>query len=156
MESPQHLNIYLLCKCMKREYAEDLYYGGNLYFNRPNRWADMAKNGNVGQGDLYEGVFSNIDNDSIRSLRYDSERVAIEGRIYLRSRSIFYDWPCVSFYCAGDANRLCSGSPLTFDISKQYIEKFCADEYYNNVVYHNFSVITTPISNRLYFGKIFS
>ena len=26
----------------------------------------------------------------------------------------------------------------------------------NNLIYHNFSVITTPISNRLYFGKIFS
>ena len=37
--------LYCLCRCMKREFAEDMFYNGNLYFNYPITWIEEAKKG---------------------------------------------------------------------------------------------------------------
>ena len=59
---PQFVNhkLYLLCRCTKRKYAEELFYGGILFFNYPINWIGMSKDGDEGQGDPYEGVYSNV------------------------------------------------------------------------------------------------
>ena len=52
--------ILLLSKCVeRRRYAEMLFYEGILHFGYPREWIKKAEEGNVGQGDLLEGVYSN-------------------------------------------------------------------------------------------------
>ena len=49
--------ILLLSKCVEqRRYAEMLFYDGILHFGYPSEWIKKAEEGNVGQGDLLEGV----------------------------------------------------------------------------------------------------
>ena len=85
--------LYLLCRCTKREYAEDMFYNGNLFFNYPINWIKMSENGEEGQGDPYEGVYSNVITEENKRLRPDSEVVMIKGKPYLRSKSIVEKWP---------------------------------------------------------------
>lgn len=51
--------ILLLSKCVERRYAEMLFYEGVLHFGYPSEWIKKAEEGNVGQGDLLEGVYTN-------------------------------------------------------------------------------------------------
>jgi len=89
-KSPLYIEkrIYLLCRCTKRQYAEDLFYKGNLFFNYPVNWVAMGSNGKEGQGDPCEGVYSNVITQANKRLRGDSEVVCIKGKHYLRSKSI--------------------------------------------------------------------
>ena len=50
--------LYLLCRCTKQKYAEELFYHGILFFNYPINWIGMGEDGDEGQGDPYEGVYS--------------------------------------------------------------------------------------------------
>ena len=51
--------IHLLSKCVERRFAEKLFYEGVLHFGYPSEWIKKAEEGNVGQGDLLEGVYTN-------------------------------------------------------------------------------------------------
>lgn len=51
--------ILLLSKCVERRFAEMLFYDGVLHFGYPSEWIKKAEEGNVGQGDLLEGVYTN-------------------------------------------------------------------------------------------------
>ena len=46
----------MLFRCTKRKYAED-FVSGKIYFGCPQKWIDIEKKGNKGQGDILEGVF---------------------------------------------------------------------------------------------------
>ena len=90
--------IYLLCRCIERQYAEMLFDDGILHFNYPKRWIDEAKKENVGQGDELEGVYSNEVNFKNLQLRECSRAVQDKnGKWYLRSNSVVKNWPCVCF-----------------------------------------------------------
>ena len=77
---------------------------GELFFNYPKNWIAEANKGNDGQGDKFEGVYTNIVNEKTRRLRKDSEVVFISKKSYLRSRAIINEWPCMSFYGATEAH----------------------------------------------------
>lgn len=95
--------IYLLCRCIERKYAEKLFDDGILHFSYPKKWIDEARKGNVGQGDFLEGVYSNEVNLKNLFLRKCPRVVRDKnGEWYLRSNSVVKNWPCVCFYCASE------------------------------------------------------
>lgn len=122
--------LYCLCRCMKREFAEDMFYNGNLYFNYPITWINEAKKGNVGQGDLYEGVYTNVNNDQTRTLRNDAEVVGIEGRNFYRSPSVVRDWPCLCFYSASEMTegKVEDNGAFIYEMAQDYIDSFSDGE----------------------------
>jgi len=136
-KSPLYIEkrIYLLCRCTKRQYAEDLFYKGNLFFNYPVNWVAMGSNGKEGQGDPCEGVYSNVITQANKRLRGDSEVVCIKGKHYLRSKSIIENWPCVCFYGAGE---LTEGRKvdrnMVYDMAKDYISSFCDGETFQTML----------------------
>ncbi len=119
--------IYFLGRITKREYAKRMLYEGELYFNYPINWIKEAQNGNIGQGDLYEGVFSNMVSHEFQKLRFDAEVVSIDGKHFLRSRSVVTDWPCISFYGATkltEKEEEKEDGSIAFDIGKEYVDSF--------------------------------
>ena len=74
------VDLYILARCTRRDYAEDLFYNGTLFFNYPVEWIKLAKKGKNGQGDLYEGVYSNSISEKIKHTRADSQVVKIVGK----------------------------------------------------------------------------
>lgn len=125
-KSLTHLNhIFLFAKCGKREYLEDLFYGGNFFFNNLYKWSEIAEYGNIGQGDLLEGICSNVVNDVTIQLRKDAEIVLIGNHKYLRSEEIFMNWPCICFYSISHATEVSINQPKLFckfyhDFLKQF------------------------------------
>ena len=121
--------IFLLARCMKRDYAEDMFYNGNLFFNYPISWIGMGEDGDEGQGDVYEGVYSNIISEKTKSLRKDSKIVRIKDKPYLRSESVIKQWPCICFYSASDlADKKIENGTFVYDMAKDYIDSFCQGE----------------------------
>lgn len=122
--------IYLLCRCIERKYAEMLFDDGILHFSYPKKWIDEAKKGNVGQGDLLEGVYSNEVKFKNLFIRKSPRAVRDEiGKWYLRSNSVVKNWPCVCFYCAsGQSPHTDEGDTRIIDMSKKYAEEFSSDE----------------------------
>jgi len=122
-------HIYLLSRCVEREFAELMFYNGILHFSYPNKWIEEAKKGNVGQGDLLEGVYSNEFNEKTHGLRDDVEEPIIIGQKYLRSQSVVKNWLCLCFFSASDlTEHHQEGDALVFDMSKAYAEDFGKDE----------------------------
>lgn len=142
---PQYVNrkLYLLCRCTKRRYAEELFYGGILFFNYPINWIGMGEDGDEGQGDLYEGVYSNVITEENKRLRPDSEVVEIKGKLYLRSKSIVEKWPCLSFYSISEltAGEEENGVKI-YNMAKDYIESFCQGETFE-------SMLRKPLKERM-------
>ena len=134
---PQYVNrkLYLLCRCTKRKYAEELFYQGVLFFNYPINWIGMGEDGDEGQGDPYEGVYSNVITEKNKRLRPDSEVVMIKGKPYLRSKSIVEKWPCLSFYSVSE---LTEGKEenggVIYNMAKDYIESFCKGETFESML----------------------
>lgn len=122
--------IYLLCRCIERKYAEVLFDDGILHFSYPKKWIDEAKKGNVGQGDLLEGVYSNEINFKNLFLRKCPRTVRDEnGKRNLRSNSLVKNWPCVCLYCASELSpHTDEGEMRIIDMSKKYAEEFSGDE----------------------------
>lgn len=117
-------------------YAEDMFYNGNLYFNYPIVWIREAEKGNVGQGDLYEGVYTNINDERSRSLRNDAAVVTIGHRNFYRSPSIVENWPCLCFYSVHETTegkKLEDGAEI-FEMAKDYIDAFCNDETFETML----------------------
>lgn len=122
-------NIYLLSRCVEREFAELMFYKGILHFGYPAKWIDEAKKGNVGQGDLLEGVYSNEPDTNSLGLRDDVESPVENGQKYLRSCSIVENWLCLCFFSASDlTDHHQEGDALVFDMSKAYAEDFGKEE----------------------------
>lgn len=121
--------IYLLCRCIERKYAEMLFDDGILHFSYPKKWIDEAKRGNVGQGDLLEGVYSNEVNFKNLFLRKCPKAVRDKnGKWYLRSNSVVKNWPCVFFYCASERPpHIDEGDTRIIDLSKKYAKEFSGD-----------------------------
>ena len=121
--------IYLLSRCVEREFAEQMFYKGILHFGYPAKWIEEAKKGNVGQGDILEGVYSNeIDADTLR-IRDNVEPQVITGHKYLRSQSVVKNWLCLCFFSASDlTDHHQEGDTLVFDMTKAYAEDFGKDE----------------------------
>ena len=133
---PQFVNrkLYLLCRCTKREYAEELFYQGSLFFNYPINWIGMGKDGDEGQGDPYEGVYSNVITEKNKRLRPDSEVVMIKGKPYLRSKSIIEKWPCLSFYSASELTEGKEENGVKiYEMAKDYIKSFCKGETFESM-----------------------
>ena len=128
--------LFLLCRCTKRKYAEDMFYGGNLYFNYPIVWINEAKAGNVGQGDLYEGVYTNVNNEHTSNLRSDAEEVTIEGRHFYRSPSVVSNWPCICFYSASEMTqgKREENGAIIYDMAKDYIDSFSDGETFETML----------------------
>lgn len=121
--------IYLLSRCVEREFAELMFYKGILHFGYPAKWIDEAKKGNVGQGDLLEGVYSNESSTKTLGLREDVESPIIKGQKYYRSCPIVKNWLCLCFFSASNlTDRHQEGDTLVFDMSKTYAEDFGKDE----------------------------
>lgn len=127
--------VFYLCRCTKRVFAKKMLEEGELYFNNPINWIKEAEKGNEGQGDLYEGVYSNIITEKMKRLRTDSEVVMIKGERYLRSRSIVNDWLCMSFFGATQLteHQEVDGQHL-YEITKDYIESFSDGETYEKML----------------------
>ena len=66
----------IMFRCTRRDYAE-MFRQGKLFFNTPHSWIDMAKKGNIDQGDLFEGVYCCVDasdkSDNIEKLKINPE-----------------------------------------------------------------------------------
>lgn len=121
--------VFLLARCMSRDYAEDMFYNGNLFFNYPINWVGLGEDGDEGQGDVYEGVYSNIISEKTKSLRKDSKIVRIKDKPYLRSESVIKEWPCICFYSASDlADKKIENGTFVYDMAKDYIDSFCKGE----------------------------
>lgn len=98
MDMPEN-KIHLFSKCVERRFAEMLFYDGILHFGYPSEWIKKAEEGNVGQGDLLEGVYTN-ENKIWNFFRRWFPRLVrdkVNGTKYLRSRSIV-NWPCYCLY----------------------------------------------------------
>jgi hypothetical protein len=127
--------IYLLCRCTKREYAEDMFYNGNLFFNYPVNWIRMEEEGNEGQGDSFEGVYSSIISEKTKKLRNDSEVIKIKGRPYLRSKEIVEKWPGISFYSVSELTKgKKENDSVIYDMAKDYIESFSNGETFKSML----------------------
>lgn len=135
--------VFLLCRCTRRDYAEDMFYNGNLYFNYPINWIGMGENGNEGQGDLYEGVYTNVVSDNTKRLRTDAETLSINGKLFLRSKSVVNNWPCLSFYSISE---LTEGrkekESIVYDMAKDYIDSFSHGETFQ-------SMLQKPLQERM-------
>lgn len=55
--------VYFLCRCTQRIYAKKMLEDGELFFYYPKNWIAEANKGNDGQGDKFEGVYTNIVNE---------------------------------------------------------------------------------------------
>ncbi len=129
------VDLYLLVRCTRRDYAEDLSYNGMLFFNYPMEWIKLAMKGKNGQGDLYEGVFSNNISEKIKRKRADSTVVNIGGREYLRSYAVVESWPCICFYSASDlADGTNDNGTFVYDMAKDYIDSFCEGETFRSML----------------------
>ena len=127
--------LYLLCRCTKRKYAEELLYAGIMFFNYPINWIGMGEDGDEGQGDPYEGVYSNVITEENKRLRPDSEVVMIKGKPYLRSKSIVEKWPCLSFYSASELTDSKEENGVKiYEMAKDYIESFCEGESFESML----------------------
>ena len=121
--------LFLLCKCMKRVHAEDMFYNGNLFFNYLIKWIKQGEKGDEGQGDACEGVFSDINNDRTKRLRKDAEETTIKGKKYLRSKSIVRNWPCICFYSISELTESEEkDGQLIYNMAKDYVDSFCDGE----------------------------
>lgn len=103
----------------------------------------MGDSGDEGQGDLYEGVYANIVNEKTKQLRSDSEIVTIKNKLYLRSRSVISNWPCLSFYCISELTEgKKENESIVYDMAKDYIESFSHDETFQ-------SMLEKPLQDRM-------
>lgn len=135
--------VFLICRCTRRDYAEDMFYNGTLYFNYPINWIKMGANGDEGQGDLYEGVYANIISEKTKQLRSDSEIVPIKNKLYLRSRFVIENWPCLSFYCISELTEgKKENESIVYDMAKDYIESFSHGESFQ-------SMLEKPLQDRM-------
>lgn len=134
MEKKQYGKVYFLCRCTKREYAEDMFYKGNLYFNNPIEWIKQASCGNVGQGDLFEGVYSSVVTDGTLCLRTDPETFDYKGKKYLRSHSIVNSWLCLCFYSIDEMSKgKVDKGTCVYNMTKEYIESFSQGETFESM-----------------------
>ena len=127
--------LHCLFRCMKRQYAEDMFYNGYLYFNYPIEWIKIAKKGNKGQGDLYEGVYTNVNDGETVHMRDDAEVVPIDGKNYYRSPSVVKNWPCLCFYSISEMTEKKGeeDGAAIYEITKGYIEAFSGKENFDNM-----------------------
>lgn len=127
--------IHLFSKCVERRYAEMLFYDGVLHFGYPSEWIKKAEEGNVGQGDLLEGVctnenkFWNFFQRWFPRLVHDKET----GTKYLRSRSIV-NWPCYCLYSISEQTEPVGreGDCVAYDMSEAYAQDFSGEETWEN------------------------
>lgn len=134
--------IFCLCRCTKRKYAEDLFYNGNLYFNYPIEWIKMGEDGNLGQGDSEEGVYTNVITKHTKQTRGDSRVVSIKGAKCLRSDSLIKKWPCVCFYCASEqTDHEIQNGTFVYNMAKDYVGSFCDGESF-------LSMLEKPLQER--------
>ena len=125
--------IHLLSKCVERRYAEMLFYEGVLHFGYPSKWIEEGKNGNIGQGDELEGVYSNEITPENFGKREDVDDPTIEGLRYLRSRSIV-NWPCYCLYSISEQTEPIGrvGDYVEYDMSEAYAQDFSGEETWEN------------------------
>ena len=127
--------LYLLSKCVERRYAEKLFYDGILHFGYPYVWIEKAKEGNVGQGDLLEGVYTNeITFKNVISRMYPRlVRDKETGTKYLRSKRIL-NWPCYCLYSVSDQTEPVGreGDYVEYDMSEAYAQDFSGEETWEN------------------------
>ncbi|MBP5505210.1 MAG: hypothetical protein J6X89_03815 [Bacteroidales bacterium] len=125
--------IPLLSKCVERRYAEMLFYEGVLHFGYPSKWIEEGRNGNVGQGDELEGVYSNEITPENFDKRENVDDQTIEGVKYLRSRSIV-NWPCYCLYSISDQTKPIGreGDYAEYDMSEAYAQDFSGEETWEN------------------------
>lgn len=134
MDMPEN-KIHLFSKCVERRYAEMLFYDGVLHFGYPSEWIKKAEEGNVGQGDLLEGVctnenkFWNFFQRWFPRLVHDKET----GTKYLRSRSIV-NWPCYCLYSISEQTEPVGreGDCVAYDMSEAYAQDFSGEETWEN------------------------
>ena len=95
----------------------------------------LFKHTDEGQGDPYEGVYSNVITEENKRLRPDSVVVMIKGKPYLRSKSIVEKWPCLSFYCASELTDSKEENGVKiYEMAKDYIESFCEGETFESML----------------------
>lgn len=125
--------IYLLSKCVERRFAEMLFYDGILHFGYPSKWIEEGRNGNVGQGDELEGVYSNEITPENFDKREDVDEPTIEGVKYLRSRRIV-NWPCYCLYSISEQTEPIGrvGDYVEYDMSDAYAQDFSGEETWEN------------------------
>lgn len=56
------IKTLMLFRCTKRDWAEQ-FCNGKIYLSTPQKWIDIEKEGNKGQGDILEGVFFSCKKD---------------------------------------------------------------------------------------------
>ena len=141
--SIRYNKVFYLCRYTKRGYAKKMLDEGELYFNHPINYIREAEKGNIGQGDLYEGVYSNIITDRMKRLRPDAVVIDIEGKKYLRSRSVVNDWLCLSFFglTALTEHKVENGY-FQYELTKDYIDSFSGGETFE-------TMLEKPINERL-------
>ena len=144
------VDLYILARCTRRDYAEDLFYNGTLFFNYPVEWIKLAKKGKNGQGDLYEGVYSNSISEKIKHKRADSQVVKIVGKEFLRSNVVVESWPCICFYSASDlADGTNKNGTFVYDMAKDYIDSFCEGETFRSMLDKPLNCSTKKVTLRI-------
>ena len=125
----------MLMKCTKREWAKE-FQNGKIYLGTPHQWIDEEKKGNIGQGDLLEGVFCSVFEDDeyselARRLESESniESFTKNGYLFFRRRSVLH-LRCLCMYgLHNNAFRkdiLSDGrANYTATIPKEYFSNFC-------------------------------
>lgn len=127
--------VFLLARCMRRDYAEDMFYNGNLFFNYPVCWIGMGEDGDEGQGDSFEGVYTNIISDKTKRLRKDVKVVQIKNKLYLRSESVINKWPCMCFYSVSElTDKKIENGSFVYDMAKDYIDSFSKGETFKSML----------------------
>ena len=110
-----------------------LFYEGVLHFGYPSKWIEEGRNGNVGQGDELEGVYSNEITPKNFDKREDVDDPTIEGVKYLRSRKIV-NWPCYCLYSISEQTEPIGreGDYAEYDMSDAYAQDFSGEETWGN------------------------
>lgn len=155
-----------LFKCTKRDYAEQFCHG-QLYFGTPRNWIDFENKGNIGQGDLLEGVFLACDikdnSDIIKELKTNSEIENFEqnGICYFRRKSVL-DLRCFCLYGLHDnsfTKIIDSNGRAHYKtaITKEYFSDFsnCKNrDHYKEINYNDQPVVVLISNPKLFFERI--
>ena len=120
-------STHMLFRCTKKKYAEELKKG-RFRFNQPKSWIEEGEKGNIGLGDLLEGVClsanCNDKSDFILSLKENKEfeNFIKDDKIYFR-RSQIKNLYCFCLYGL-NSNVFIEDNDYCSKIDKDYFSAF--------------------------------
>jgi hypothetical protein len=135
--------FYAIFRCTNVKYAKALVKTGNIMFNSPKAWVDIAKKRGQGQGDLYEGVFavcSIDDTDSILAYRkkYDDVLEESDGKLIYFKRESVMNMPVLCFFILKqelfESPKKAGKQTLVANIASSYFQDFAENKTKDEVM----------------------